>query len=262
LPEKVIATTQEHLDIEDIRDDIVITKNGNACVVLQTNAVNFDLLSEQEQDAMIFAYAGLLNSLSFPIQVVVRSKIMDISSYMEKLEAAKNSQVNPRLAEEVGRYQTFVRELIAKNNVLDKRFYIVVPYFQASISALNPFSALRKKKVYFDKWQLLEKAKISLQPKKDHIIKQLSRIGIKAKVLSTQELVELFYDIYNPTVAREQKLALKASDYTTPVVEPAIEPSSFAAVKPQVKQMPEPNPAPSHPVAVERVNQEEDEYLR
>ncbi|MCL5411831.1 MAG: hypothetical protein M1150_03830 [Patescibacteria group bacterium] len=245
MPDKIIATTQEHLDIEDIRNDIVVLKSGNASIVLQTNAVNFDLLSEQEQDAMIFAYAGLLNSLSFPIQVIVRSKLMDISSYIEKLETVKKGQANQRLAEEIGRYQEFVRELIAKNNVLDKRFYIVIPYFEARMSSLSPIGALTgKKTVYFDKWQLLEKAKVALQPKRDHIIKQLSRIGVKAKQVTTQELVELFYDIYNPTVAREQKVALKTSDYTTPVVEPAIEP---AGVVENAKPQPIPNNQTENP---------------
>jgi type IV secretory pathway VirB4 component len=219
-----IASTQDHLDILDIRDDVVVLKNGNACAVLQTNAVNFDLLSESEQDALIFAYSSLLNSLTFPIQIIIRSKRMDISSYIEKLEAAREAQTNERLRRQIVRYAEFVKDLIAKNNVLDKRFYIVIPYSELRVGSLAPTQVLfGKKRVNFDKWQLLEKAKNALAPKEDQITKQMSRLGIKSKVLTTQELVELFYDIYNPSVSAEQKVSIDVQEYTSPVVQPAIQ---------------------------------------
>lgn len=226
MPEtKIPASTQEHLDIEDIRDDLLILKNGNVVIVLQTNAVNFDLLSEQEQDAMIFAYSQMLNSLSFPIQIMIRSKIMDISNYLLKLREAKQNQSNQSLSNQIDLYEKFIKDLVSKNNVLDKRFYVVIPFVEISLNTLNPLSTLtsKNKKVTFDKWALLERAKVGLLPKKEHLVKQLSRIGIKSKQLSTQELVELFYDIYNPSVAREQKVALSTNEYTTSIVEPAIE---------------------------------------
>lgn len=218
------ASTQDHLDILDIRDNVIILKNGNAAGVLQTNAVNFDLLSESEQDALIFAYASLLNSLTFPIQIVIRSKRMDISSYLERLDQAREAQTNTRLQQQIVRYSEFVKDLIAKNNVLDKRFYIVVPFAELKIGSVNPSQVLfGKKRVNFDKWSVLEKAKTALAPKEDQIIRQISRLGIKAKVLSTQELVELFYDIYNPNTSSEQKVSINVQEYTSPVVQPAIE---------------------------------------
>ena len=220
---KTVASTQEHLDIEDIRDDLVILKSGGAALVLQTNAVNFDLLSENEQDAMIFAYAALLNSLSFPIQVIVRSKIMDVSLYLARLDEARRSQTNPALADMITKYQNFIRNLIAQNQVLDKRFYLIIPYLDVSLSNGNPLNPKKNKGVTFDKWGVMEKAKVQLAPKREHIIKQMGRIGIKSWQLDTQQLVELFYEIYNPNVAREQKVALSTNDYTVPIVEPAIE---------------------------------------
>jgi hypothetical protein len=219
-----VASTQDHLDILDIRDDIVILKSGNAVTVLQTNAVNFDLLSESEQDALIFAYASLLNSLTFPIQVIVRSKRMDISSYLERLEEAREAQTNSRLQKQIVRYAEFVKDLIAKNNVLDKRFYIVIPYSELKVGSLAPTQfLLGKKRISFDKWDILQKAKTQLAPKQDQIIRQLSRLGIKAKVLSTQEMVELFYDIYNPNTSAEQKVSINVQEYTSPVVQPAMQ---------------------------------------
>ena len=228
---EIIASTQAHLDIEDIRDDIVILKNGNASIVLQTSAVNFDLLSEGEQDAMIFAFAALLNSLTFPIQIVIRSKRMDISNYIRLLNRAKESQQNTLLAKQIDLYEGFIRELVSKNEVLDKRFYVVIPYTTINLaqtaSNFSLFSFLlgrRGKKEVLDKWHTLEKARINLSPKREHVMKLLSRVGLKAKQLTTPELVELFYDTYNPTVAREQKVALATSEYSTPLVEPALEP--------------------------------------
>lgn len=220
---RAVASTQQHLDIDDIRDDIVLLKNGNAVIVMQTNAVNFDLLSEDEQDAMIFAYAALLNSLSFPIQVIVRSKIMDVSQYLFRLREARASQTNPALADMIAKYEGFIRDLITQNQVLDKRFYLIIPYLDASLSSISPIGGKKRNPLLVDKWQVLEKAKVQLAPKRDHLSQQMARIGIKAWQLNSAQLVELFYEIYNPTVAREQKVALASSDYTVPIVEPAIE---------------------------------------
>lgn len=226
---EIKASTQEHLDILDIQDGTTLLKNGDACAVLQTTAVNFDLLSEAEQDAMITAYAELLNSLSFPIQVVIRSKRMDISSYVESLEAAENRQLNPQLKERIRSYRNYVAQLISRNNVLDKRFYVVIPFFETTLAPKSNFLSDffgGKNRIRIDKKGLLERAKIHLEPKIEHLIKQLSRIGIKAKRLNTQDLVELYYDIYNPQVSHEERLRTQVSDYTVPLVEPAVEPIS------------------------------------
>ena len=225
------ASTQEHLDIEDIRDNIVILKNNAASAVVQTTAVNFDLLSEVEQDGMIASYSQLLNSLSFPIQVLIRSKKMDISAYLENLVGVESEQTNPYLKEQIKSYRQYVADLISKNEVLDKRFYIVIPYqdisLKPSVSFLDIFLKIlgieTKKAIRVNKRYILDKAKIALEPKIDQIIKQLSRIGVKGKLLTTQELVELFYDIYNPTSSSEEKLKAGAQEYTTPIVEAAIE---------------------------------------
>ncbi len=230
---KPTASTQQHLDIEDIRDDIVILKNGNAVVILQTTAVNFDLLSEREQDAMIFAYAALLNSLTYPIQVLVRSKRLDISSYLRLLDEAKNKAINQRLQNQIELYINFIRDLVSKNQILDKRFYIVIPYASTTLTqALTLPSLIKKKEPVEDKWHTLEKAKTNLGPKIEHLTKQVSRIGVRARLLTTEELVEFFYDLYNADISREQKAALNTQEYTTPIVEPALQPSGPSEPEP------------------------------
>ena len=228
-PEK-IASTQEHLDIEDIRDDVIILKNGNAAAVLQTTSVNFDLLSETEQDAMIFAFASLLNSLTFPIQILVRTKRMDISNYLARVVSAKTSTENESLVAQIEKYEKFIRDLVSKNQVLDKRFYVIIPYLGVDLSQIKMGlgSIFKRRLPNVSKWSILEKAKLNLEPKVEHLVKQFSRVGVKAIRLNTEELVELFYDLYNPEVAIEQKAALGTREYTTPIVEPSLAPAAVA----------------------------------
>lgn len=223
---EIRATTQQHLDIYDISQNLVLLKNGGVRLVLGANAVNFNLLSEVEQDAIIAAYSTLLNSLSFPIQVLIRSKKMDISFYLERLKEAEKNQDNHLLKKRIGSYRNYVEQLISKNEVLDKNFYIVIPHQEEFLT--SPESVLKKlfsrqERVILDEEQILTKAKIRLEPKKEHLIKQFNKVGVKAEQLKTKELIELFYDIYNPDLAREQRLRPGAEDYTAPLVRPAVE---------------------------------------
>jgi len=201
---KIKASTQEHLDILDIRDDFVVLKSGDVIAVIEAGAVNFDLLSEREQDAMIEAYSGLLNSLSFPIQVVVRSQKLDISSYLSQLEAAEKAQKNKSLRKHIGFYHDFVKNLITKNEVLDKDFYVVVPHREVRIELGNPLQKIlrfvrgeEEKIPAVDVTKAIEYARPKLEPRVDHVIKQLSRIGIRAHRLTTERLIRLYYEIYN-----------------------------------------------------------------
>src|SRR3989339_712966 len=127
MSDKFFATTQDHLDILEIRDNLVILKNGISCAVLQTTAVNFDLLSEIEQDAIIAAFSMLLNSITFPVQVVLRSKKLDISKYIEKVQRVESKITDPLMKHQAEAYRKFVQEFIKQNDVLDKKFYVVVP---------------------------------------------------------------------------------------------------------------------------------------
>src|SRR3989339_844215 len=122
---KIKASTQEHLDIEDITDDLVIMKTGWVALVMTTTAINFDILSEAEQDATIYAYGALLNSLTFPVQVLIRSKRADITAYYQHLVEAESNQSNPDLKVQIRKYREFVQSTVQQKTILDKRFYIV-----------------------------------------------------------------------------------------------------------------------------------------
>ncbi len=223
------ASTQDHLDIVDIRDSLLILKGGVVALVVQCSAINFDLLSEGEQDAMIGAYASLLNSLAFPLQVIVRSKKVDISNYIDTLRALELKQKNKHLKKRIEAYLQFVENLVSKKEVLNKSFYIVIRYGEPLFVKENNLiqnllgQSEKKPKEIKNKANLIEKANQDLGPRLDHLIDQLGKIGIESHQLSTQELVTLFYEIYNPSSAYEERLQLGIEEYTAPIVEPAIE---------------------------------------
>ena len=172
---KIKATTQDHLDIADIRDNLVVLNDGGAVVILETNAINFDLLSIQEQDAAIAAYSSLLNSLSFPIQVTIRSKRIDITEYLEKVKDIEEKQPNPKIRDQIRKYRSFIQdELITKENVLDKNFYVSIPYKIFDIGGNgSAFASLfgisggssNKQRINIDK--ILQEATADLEPKKN-----------------------------------------------------------------------------------------------
>ena len=221
-PAPVRSSTQDHLDIEDIRDNLVLLKDGACCLLLETTAVNFSLLSESEQDAIIYAYAGLLNSLTFPIQIVVTSQKKNIANYLALLAGQKQKIANPLLKTQVERYYEFVKKTVAENEVLDKKFYLVIPFssLELGVSTALTASIKRKPGLPFDKQSILTRAKNVLIPKRDHLLKQLTRIGLKAKQLTTPDLIKLFYNYYNPDSGAIEFDA--AAEYEAPIVEASI----------------------------------------
>ena len=201
---KTIESTQDHLEIKEIIDDIVITKAGSAALVLQTSAVNFDLLSEYEQDNKIYAFAGLLNSLNFHMQIMIRTRRIDISTYIDYLESMNDRALSPGLKKQLNIYTVFIQNLIVQNDVLDKNFFIVVPYNPSfQLPTLNILDKKKKDDIKerqekMAKEKLIEQAKMFLYPKRDHILKQIARIGLDGHQLTSKELLAEFYTLYNP----------------------------------------------------------------
>lgn len=217
------ASTQEHLDIEDIVDDLVIFKTGWVGLVISVTALNFDLLSEAEQDATIYAYGAFLNSLTFPMQVLIRSKRADITAYFNSLAEAEKAQPNPDLKRQIQKYEEFLTSIVHEKTILDKKFYLVINYSPLESGLKGISQAPKSTTTTKGKAQLLTTAKSSLYPRRDHIFKQMARIGLTTRQLITKELIELYYDIYNPAPTETQRVILDTASYTTPIVEPAVE---------------------------------------
>ena len=213
------SSTQSFLEVEDIKDGVVILKDGSCVMIISTTAINFGLLSEREQDSAIYAYGALLNSLTFTIQILIRSKKKDISSYLKLLKEQEKKIVKKSLKDQIQKYYQFVQDTVQTNNVLEKSFYIIIPMSSLELGLTAKNKIRKGKKSSFPRDFVLEKAQNNLSPKKDHLIRLLNRLGLRSRQLDTQELVKLFFGIYNPD-SHGQVLS-PAEDYQTPLVKPA-----------------------------------------
>lgn len=222
-----MASTQQFLPIEDIKDDLVYLKSGSVSLIISTSAVNFGLLFENEQLSIINSFAGLLNSLSFPIQIVIHSRRLDVSSYLKTLDRAMARQTNPQLKVMTLHYRRFVESIIKEKNVLDKQFYVCLSVSGLEMGILPKSLTDRSKK-----------ALTILIPRRDHLIRQLARLGLKAHQLKTEEVIKLYYDTYNPIGA----------DVPIP-----IDQSSFVANQLAKLNPPTPLPNTSPPIKPPRV---------
>ena len=193
------SSTQSFVEIEDIDRDLVLFVDGSCAMVLTTTAVNFGLLSEKEQEALIYSYAGLLNSLSFPIQLIIRTQQKDVSSYLNMLEEQEQKQTSPKLAASIHSYRQFVAQTVKERNVLDKKFYIVIPFssLEIGVSSSVLFGS-KKRGLPYPKAYIYDKATLVLSPKRDQMIRLAARIGLKAEQLTNEQLIRLFFSIYNP----------------------------------------------------------------
>lgn len=208
------STTQKFVPIAEIVNDMILYKDGGAALVMETSSLNFGLLSEKEQQAVIAAYAALLNSLSFPIQILVRSQRKDITSYMNYLNQKEREIKNDKLLVLMNSYKTFIKESIKKKNVLGKRFFIIIPFSPLELGVTKTLlsTAKRKGPLPYPKSYVVKKAKVALIPKRDHLIRQSGRLGLKLRQLPNEELIKLFYETYNPTPPppkREDELVSK-----------------------------------------------------
>lgn len=245
--------TQEHISIDQIKDDLLLLKDGGAALVLQTNAVNFGLLSEREQMAIIFSFGQMLNSLSYAIQIVIHSTRLDISSYLNLLDVAGQKQINPLLSQMIGRYKQFIQTTIKENEVLDKKFYVIIP-----LSNLEVGIGFKSKE------ERLKKVRAMLTPRRDQIVRQLNRIGLKSNHLSSQELIKLFFETYN-SPAQDKSLhiepvTLSQPQTTSPTI--TLQTPQPTRVEP-IAPLPTPQPQPetnsyaqkpkNHPFVVEEL---------
>lgn len=228
-----MSTTQQHLPIADIKDDIVFLKGGGAALVLQVSAVNFGLLSQKEQMAIIFAFAQMLNSLSFAIQIVILSERLNITSYLALLDKAQKMQNNPLLSKLMVGYRQFIQNTIRENDVLDKKFFLVVPIYSLELGLIS------------SKEVLAQKIKTVLFPRRDQVIRQLSRVGLRAQQVSTEKLIELFFDIYNGEIWEEVLPTELNLNTPKPIAEKV--PTTSATPAQTVAQAQDTTPSPQQP---------------
>ena len=203
--------TQRFLDIAEIREDSVVLKDGTLRSVLLVSSINFALKSEDEQNAIIQGYMSFLNSLEYPIQVVIHSRKMNVDSYITSLNDAERETKNDALRNQIGDYREFVRELVSLGEIMQKKFYLVIPYdpstdkrkgfFKRLGESLSPARILKlKSKQFGERKQQLDRRVSIIQG----ALQSMSLISVR---LDTQGLIELYYNVYNPDIFEAERLA-------------------------------------------------------
>lgn len=207
---KFPASTQENLDIAGIEDGIIILKNGSYRLVLDVSAVNFGLKSEREQNSMIFQFQGFLNSLHSPIQILIQSRKLDLTPYLEKLKKRAADQPVELLRSQTLDYIDFVSELINLANIMKKRFYVIIGWENIELQKVGFVDKILNRGNSISLLKITEgefkKRSDELRQRAGIVASGLGSIGLRCKQLSTKELIELFYNFYNPGISDKERL--------------------------------------------------------
>lgn len=220
-------STQNLLKFAEIRDGLVIMNDGSFRAVVRARSINYDLMSLQEQESVEFAYQGFLNSLYFTVQILVKSRKIDMGPYLEKLSKIRGETDNMLLGLLMEDYIYYISNLVSQTNIMSKEFYVVVPLIAGQDDrtkeknvTTSAFSKLFKRDsnepIRMDE-EKLEKAKVELRNRVQSVVNGLLQMGVTAVPLSTSELIELYYNYYNPDTATRQTL-LDMENLSSPVV--------------------------------------------
>lgn len=219
------GSVQAYLEIAEIRDDLLVMKDGSLRAVLITSSINFNLKSIEEQEGIIANYQNFINSLNFPLQILIRSKKLILDSYLFKVKGRIDKEKSPFIKTKLEEYQQLLKSFLDISNIMDKKFYVIIPFFSSPVdpvksklglfekigSALNPTYKQTKKEEEFQTHKAQIKERVGL------IIDGLSAMELDAIQLSTIELIELFYEIYNHETAQREKI-LDISSITANII--------------------------------------------
>lgn len=207
---KIGVSTQQYLDIAEIKEDVVIMRDGTLRAVLLISSINFALKSEDEQNALISSYVSFLNNINFQIQIVIQSRELNIDDYIQRLKKMEKEQTNELLKIQTAEYIQYVNELISMGKIMNKRFYLTIPYDPLSDKHKGFFSSLKDsfKPATLIKMQeeRFLRYKVALTRRIENVTGGLASIGLNSVQIDTQSLIELFYNTYNPDTSKNQKL--------------------------------------------------------
>ena len=210
-------STQEVVEIQEIKDDTVYLKSGALRAVIMVSGVNFDLKAEDEQTLILSSYQNFLNSLDFSMQFIIHSRKFNIDDYLGALKDREAQETNELLKTQISEYREFVRSFVEMNAIMAKAFYAVVPYDSVSLGDVrnksNPFASLfssssaKKGTAAQAKQEDIDAQLRQLEQRVEQVTSGIMRIGLRAVRLNTEELTELFYNLYNPE-SKEKSLAI------------------------------------------------------
>lgn len=204
-------STLHYLDIAGIRQNTVIMKDGSLRAVILVSSINFALKNEDEQSSIVSSYVSFLNNINFPLQIVIQSRELNIENYITSLGQKEKEQTNDLLKMQITEYIVYIKELISLSKIMNKRFFVVVPYnplsdkkkgfFPRLTETFSPSSLIKMKEEGFTKLRQ------ELQRRLDNVTSGLDSIGLNTIELDTQGLIELYYNTYNPKTSVNQKIA-------------------------------------------------------
>lgn len=216
------SSTQQYLDIAEIKDNAIVMKDGTLRAVLMVSSINFALKSEEEQNAVISSYVRFLNNLQFTLQIVIQSRELEIDNYLAYLQEKEKEQINKLLKIQTADYIEYIKELTSLGRIMSKRFFVVVPYnpmsdkrkgfFSLLKEAFRPATIIQLKEKTFSRYQDM------LDRRLESVMSGLESMGVSVARLDTQSLIELYYKTYNPETAKNQQLTdmdnIKVGDNT------------------------------------------------
>ncbi|MBI2035357.1 MAG: hypothetical protein HYT12_01595 [Candidatus Liptonbacteria bacterium] len=207
--------SQQFVEVEEIKEDTVVLKAGGLRKILLVSGINTELKSEEEQSAVYFLFQNFLNSLDFSIQIAIHSRKLNISEYLEYLKGQEENETNELLKNGIEEYAEFIKSFVQENDIMTKNFFVVVPFEslaipgEKKIKSMLPFGL--GKSTNADTGEEEEddftQSVNQLNQRVDQVIAGLHNVGLRAVVLNTEELTELFYNLYNPETI-EKKMAL------------------------------------------------------
>ena len=195
------ATTQQFLEINQIREGVIVLKNKAMRGVLMVSSLNFALKSEEEQKAILYQFQNFLNSLDFSCQIVVQSRRLNITGYIEKLKELEEKQENELLKIQTKGYREFVESMVAAGVIMTKNFYVVVPFTLLEAQGISPIQLLKMPKLPTLTEEAFQRCKTQLWQRMEFLALGLRRCGLYAVPLTTEELIELFWSLHHPQEA-------------------------------------------------------------
>ncbi|MCK6462730.1 MAG: TraC family protein [Candidatus Pacebacteria bacterium] len=203
-------STQEFVPVKEIRDGVVVLKDGSMRMILMASTLNFALKSEEEQNAITLQYQNFLNSLDFTVQFFIQSRKLNIDPYLSMLGEAQKNQDNDLMEIQIREYVEFIKNFVKMSNVVSKNFYIAVPYTTAAMEVqkgvLGNIVGNFSKKTAKEASDRFEENKLQLQQRADIVAQGLARVGVRVVPLNTEELIELFYELFNPGESEKARM--------------------------------------------------------
>lgn len=204
--------TQRYIDISEIHDDTLVLRDNTMVSVLLCSSINFALKSEEEQNAIIQGYITFINSINFPVQIVIQSRRLDIKNYLIDLKGKEKEQINELLRVQIREYRNYIEQLVEMGDIMTKKFYVVIRYnpqegIQREGIVKQVLGSFKAVDILGIKKEKFRKYRQELDRRVGVVQSGLSSMMVNSELLDTQGLIELFYNTYNPGVAERQKMA-------------------------------------------------------